>query len=362
MTQTNLFDPLTIRGTTFRNRLWVAPMCQYSADDEDGVPTDWHLAHLGSFASGGVGLIFTEATAVTPAGRISPQDLGLYNDEQQQAFARIVRLIHAQGVSAGIQLAHAGRKASTFKPWASERGTVPADQGGWQTVAPSALAFEGYDVPHELSVSEIDEIVEAFRASARRAIDAGFDVLELHAAHGYLLHQFLSPLSNSRSDEYGGSLENRARLLLRIVTGVRAEVGDAVPLFVRLSGTDWVQAGGWDIEQTTTVAGWARDAGADFFDVSSGGNVSGVHIPLTPGYQVTFATAVRDGAGVPTSAVGLITTAEQANGVVASGQADAVMMARQFLRDPHFALQAAHDLGVTLDYWPRQYERAAWRA
>ncbi|MCU1475700.1 MAG: Oxidoreductase [Subtercola sp.] len=362
MTSTNLFDPLTIRDTTFRNRLWVAPMCQYSAIKEDGVPTDWHLAHLGSFASGGVGLIFTEATGVNPAGRISPQDLGLYNDEQQAAFTRIVELIHAQGVRAGIQLAHAGRKASTFRPWASEQGTVPESLGGWRAVGPSAIAYNGYDVPHALTLAEIDEIVVAFRQAARRAIDVGFDVLEIHGAHGYLVHQFLSPLSNERTDEYGGSLENRARLLLRIITEIRAEVGETVPLFVRLSGTDWVESGGWDIEQTTTVARWAKDAGGDFFDISSGGNVAGANIPLAPGYQVEFAAAVRERAGVSTSAVGLITTAEQANEVVASGHADAVMMARQFLRNPHFALQAAHDLGVAIDYWPRQYERAVWRA
>ncbi|MEF2976987.1 NADH:flavin oxidoreductase/NADH oxidase [Subtercola sp. YIM 133946] len=358
---TGLFDPFTLRDTVFRNRLWVAPMCQYSVEKQDGVPTDWHLAHLGSFASGGVGLILTEATGVTPEGRISPQDLGLYTDEQQEAFERIVRLIHAQGVQAGIQLAHAGRKASTFRPWAEQSGTVPEAEGGWRAVAPSAIAFPGYDEPQELSAEEIEGVVEAFRASARRAIDAGFDVLELHAAHGYLLHQFLSPLSNTRTDAYGGSLENRARLLLDVVRAVRAEVGESVPLFVRLSATDWVPSGGWDAEQTTAVAAWAREAGADFFDISTGGNVTGVTIPVGPGYQVEFAAQVRAGAGVPTSAVGLITTAEEADAIVSSGQADAVMMARQFLRDPHFALQAAHDLGVTLPYWPAQYTRAAWR-
>ncbi|UFS60005.1 NADH:flavin oxidoreductase/NADH oxidase [Subtercola endophyticus] len=356
-----LFDPYTIRDTVFRNRLWVAPMCQYSAEKQDGVPTDWHLAHLGSFASGGVGLIITEATAVNPEGRISPQDLGLYNDEQQAAFERIVELIHSQGVKAGIQLAHAGRKASTYRPWAGEHGTIPVAEGGWRAVAPSAIAFSGYDEPAELDARGIDEVVAAFRASARRAVAAGFDVLELHAAHGYLLHQFLSPLSNTRTDLYGGSLENRARLLLRVVTEIREEVGDAVALFVRLSATDWVEAGGWDVEQTTTVAGWAREAGADFFDISSGGNVAGVTIPLSPGYQVEFAAQVRAGAGVATSAVGLITDAAQADQVITSGQADAVMMAREFLRDPHFALRAAHELGVTLDYWPPQYTRAVWR-
>ncbi|CAN5362732.1 NADH:flavin oxidoreductase/NADH oxidase [soil metagenome] len=335
-------------------------MCQYSVEKEDGVPTDWHLAHLGSFATGGVGLIVTEATGVNPAGRISPQDLGLYTDEQQAAFSRITSFIHAQGAVAGVQLGHAGRKGSTYRSWAERRGTVPASEGGWRAVAPSALAYPGYDVPEELTADAIAAIVGDFRAAGRRAVDAGFDVIEVHAAHGYLVHQFLSPLSNTRTDSYGGSLENRARLLIEIVTALRTEVGAGIPIFVRLSGTDWVESGGWDIEQTTTVTGWARDAGADFFDISSGGNVTGVKIPIGPGYQVGLAAHVRQQAGVPVSAVGLITTAAQAAEIVASGKADAVMMARQFLRDPHFALSAAHELGVTLDYWPHQYERAAW--
>ncbi|RFA11991.1 oxidoreductase [Subtercola boreus] len=361
MTSATLFSPLTIRATEFRNRLWVAPMCQYSAEKQDGVPTDWHLAHLGSFASGGVGLIITEATAVTPEGRISLQDLGLYTDEQQQAFARINTLLHAQGTATGIQLAHAGRKASVFRPWADTKGTVPLAEGGWSTVAPSAVAFPGYDVPAELTVDEIAQLVEDFRAAARRSVDAGFDVIELHAAHGYLMHQFLSPLSNERTDSYGGSLENRARFVLEVVAAVRAEIGELMPLFVRFSGTDWAASGGWDIQQTVTVAGWAKDAGADLFDVSSGGNVTGVTIPAAPLYQVELAETLRTEAGVPVSAVGLITTAAEAAEVVASGRADAVMMARQFLRDPHFALRAAHELGVTLDYWPPQYTRAAFR-
>ncbi|RFA13960.1 oxidoreductase [Subtercola boreus] len=361
MTSATLFSPLTIRATEFRNRLWVAPMCQYSAEKQDGVPTDWHLAHLGSFASGGVGLILTEATAVNPEGRISPQDLGLYTDEQQQAFGRINTLLHAQGTATGMQLAHAGRKASVYRPWADKEGTVPLAEGGWATVAPSAVAFPGYDEPAELTVDEIEQIIEDFRAAARRSVDAGFDVIELHAAHGYLMHQFLSPLSNDRTDSYGGSLENRARFVLEVVAAVRAEIGELMPLFVRFSGTDWSASGGWDIQQTVTVAGWAEDAGADLFDVSSGGNVTGVTIPVAPLYQVELAATLRAEAGVPVSAVGLITTAAEAAEVVASGRADAVMMARQFLRDPHFALRAAHELGVTLDYWPPQYTRAAFR-
>ena len=355
-----LFDPISLRGVTIRNRLWVAPMCQYSVEKRDGVPTDWHLVHLGSMAAGGAGLIVTEATAVSPEGRISPQDTGIWAGEQTTAWTRIVDHLHRQGATAGIQLAHAGRKASTWPAWgAAARGSVPADQGGWPALAPSAVAFPGYAEPEALDLAGIETVIADFTAAARRALDAGFDVLELHAAHGYLLHQFLSPLSNHRTDEFGGSLANRARLLLRIVAAVRAEAGESVPLLVRFSGTDYA-TDGWTVAETATVAGWAAEAGADFFDISSGGNVTGVHIPLGPGYQVPLARYVKDTAAVPVNAVGLITTAEQANDIVASGSADAVMLGREFLRDPHFALRAAHELGVHLDYWPGQYQRAAW--
>ena len=355
-----LFDPISLRGVTIRNRLWVAPMCQYSVQKQDGVPTDWHLVHLGSMAAGGAGLIVTEATAVSPEGRISAQDTGIWTDEQTAAWTRIVDHLHRQGATAGIQLAHAGRKASTWPAWgAAARGSVPADLGGWTALAPSALAFPGYAEPEALDLAGIETVIADFTAAARRALDAGFDVLELHAAHGYLLHQFLSPLSNHRTDEFGGSLANRARLLLRIVAAVRAEAGESVPLLVRFSGTDYA-TDGWTVAETATVAGWAAEAGADFFDISSGGNVTGVHIPLGPGYQVPLARYVKDTAGVPVNAVGLITTAVQANDVVVSGSADAVMLGREFLRDPHFALRAAHELGVHLDYWPGQYQRAAW--
>lgn len=354
-----LFSPYSIRSVEFRNRLWVAPMCEYSVDDEDGVPTDWHLVHLGAFARGGSGLVLTEATAVTPDGRISPQDTGIYTDEQRDAWSRIVSFIHSQGAAAGIQLAHAGRKASTYRPWVSERGSVPVSDGGWQAVAPSAVAFTGYAEPAELELDGIAHVIAAFASCARRSIDAGFDVLELHAAHGYLIHQFLSPLSNFRTDAYGGSLENRARLLIEIITAVRAEVGDDVPLFVRFSATDWAD-GGWDQEQTAEVAGWAVDAGADFFDISSGGLVSGTTIPIGPGYQVPLADFVKHASAVDVSAVGLITEARQAEEIVASGRADAVMLARAIMRDPHFPLRAAHELGVELDYWPEQYVRAKW--
>ena len=355
-----LFSPITLRETTFRNRLWVAPMCQYSVSKRDGVPHDWHLMHLGSLAAGGAGLVISEATAVSPEGRISPQDTGIWNSEQREAWERIVTLIHAQGAAAGIQLGHAGRKASTYPAWGTdEHGSVPAADGGWDTVSASVIPFGRYSAPAALDASGIDRVVSDFVQASIRAVNAGFDVIELHAAHGYLLHQFLSPLSNTRADEFGGSLENRARLLLRIVSEVRTAVGDKLPLFVRFSATDYTE-GGWDADQTATVAGWAAEAGADFFDISTGGNIAQATIPLSPGYQVPFAQHVRESAGVATSAVGLITDAAQAEAIVASGQADVVMMGRELLRDPHFPLRAAHELGVELDYWPGQYLRARW--
>jgi 2,4-dienoyl-CoA reductase-like NADH-dependent reductase (Old Yellow Enzyme family) len=354
-----LFEPLTVRSLTLRNRIWVAPMCQYSVFEEDGVPTPWHLVHLGALASGGSALIISEATAVTPEGRISPRDTGIWNDTQRDAWKPIVDFLHSQGAAAGIQLAHAGRKGSTYPAWGTDgRGTVPAADGGWIPVAPSAVAFPGYDEPEALDLAGIDAIVDAFAAGALRAVASGFDLLEIHAAHGYLVHQFLSPLSNQRDDEYGGSLENRARLLLRIVGAIREAVGEQIPLLVRFSATDWTE-GGWDEAQTSTVAGWARSAGADFFDISSGGNVTAT-IPLHPGYQVPFAEYVRSTADVPTSAVGLITDPHQAEEIVASGKADVVMLARELLRDPHWPLRAAFELGVDLDYWPGQYLRARW--
>jgi len=354
-----LFTPLTLRGTTFRNRLWVAPLCQYSVEKRDGVPTDWHLVHLGSFALGGAGLVMTEATAVNPEGRISPQDTGIWNNEQRDAWARVTAFLRSQGAVPGLQLAHAGRKASTWRPFDLPRGTVPVTEGGWEPVAPSPIAFEGYATPRALTTDEISQVVDDFVTAALRAVSAGFELLEIHAAHGYLLHQFLSPLSNDRTDEYGGSLENRARLLLAIVRAVRGAVGGHVPLLVRLSATDWSE-GGWDREQTAVVAGWAHEAGADLFDISTGGLVGGVHIPLAPGYQVPFAEFVHETAEAPVSAVGLITEARQAEEVVSSGRADAVMMGREMMRDPHFAWRAAAELGVELGYYPPQYLRARW--
>ena len=351
-----LFAPITVRGTTVRNRLWVTPMCQYSAEKQDGTPTDWHLVHLGSLARGGAGAVFTEATAVVPEGRISPQDLGLWNDSQRDAFARIVNFIHSQGAAAGIQLAHAGRKASTYRTWDERRGTVPTDDGGWPTVAPSAVAFPGYEPPVELTAAQIRGVAAAFAGAARRAIEAGFDMIEIHAAHGYLLHQFLSPLSNFRTDGYGGSLANRARALLETIDAVRSEAGPEVPIVVRFSATDWVE-GGWTLADTVTVARWAQEHGADMADVSSGGNVP-AHVPVGPGYQVPFATAVRTRAGVPSIAVGLVEEPRQAEQLVATGLADVVMMGRALLRDPNFPLRAAAALGVETGYAPPQYHRA----
>lgn len=351
-----LFSPLTIRSTVLRNRLWVSPMCMYSA--VDGMPDDWHLAHLAQFASGGAGLVIAEASAVLPEGRITPRDTGLWNDAQRDAWAGIVRAVHRRGAPIGIQLAHAGRKASTWWPWADESGAVPVAEGGWTTEGPSAVAFEGFAPPAALDAAGIDRVVDAFAAAARRAIDAGFDVLEIHAAHGYLLHEFLSPLSNRREDAYGGSLENRARLLLRVVDVVRAESGDA-PIFVRISATDHA-AGGFVPEEAAQVGDWAVAHGADLIDVSSGGLVAHQRIDAHPGYQVPLAAAVRRGGRIPASAVGLITDGAQAETVLASGDADAIFAGREWLRDPHFGLRAAHELGAAIT-WPDQYLRARWR-
>ncbi len=354
---TYLFSPVQLRGTTVRNRVWVAPMCQYSA--VDGVPNDWHLVHLGSFARGGAGLVLTEATAVSPEGRISSADTGIWNDEQREAWARIVDFLHGQGATAGMQLAHAGRKASTRPPFEG-RGSVPVDEGGWETVGPSAVAFPGLATPRELTVGEIDQVVEDFALAAGRALSAGFDVLEIHSAHGYLLHQFLSPLSNQRDDEYGGSFDNRVRLLLRVVDAVRSAVPTSTPVLVRVSATDWVE-GGWTPDDSVALARLLRDAQVDLVDVSSGGNAL-ADIPVEPGYQVPFARRIRQEAAIPTGAVGLVTEAKQAEELLADGAADVVLLARAMLRDPHWALRAAHELGVPVGDgvdWPKQYLRAA---
>ncbi len=347
-----LFTPWRVRGLTVANRAWVSAMCQYSATD--GVVGDWHLAHLGSLATGGFGLVMAEATAVAPEARISVRCPGLWNDEQVTAWRRVTDFAHAQGAHIGVQLAHAGRKASTMAPW-DDHPFALASEGGWTAVAPSELAFDGYPPPRALRVEEIDRVVDQFVAAARRARRAGFDVLEIHAAHGYLLHQFLSPLSNQRGDAYGGSFENRTRLVLRVAEAVRAAEPD-VPLFVRLSATDWVE-GGWDLDQTVALARALRESGVDLVDVSSGGNVATAVVPVGPGYQVPFASAVRRGAGVATSAVGLITEPDQAESILVDGDADAIMVARAALRNPRWALNAAEALGEFID-WRPQLERA----
>lgn len=354
---THLFEPITLRSLAVRNRIWLAPMCQYSA--LDGVPGDWHLVNLGARASGGFGLLLTEATAVTPEGRISPEDTGIWNDEQAQAWRRIVDFVHDRGSVIGIQLAHAGRKASTYRPWAPERGSVPIEDGGWPTEAPSPVAFEGYDTPEELAVDGLAGLVGAFAAAARRSVAAGFDTIEVHAAHGYLLHQFLSPLSNQRTDGYGGSFENRIRLLVEVVDAVRSVISKEMPLLVRISGTDWVD-GGWDLDQSTRLSTILGEHGVDVIDVSSCGNVA-APIPVGPGYQVPLAVGVRR-SGVVTATVGLITEPAQAEQILASGQADAVFLARAALRDPNWPLRAAHELGVPADEagCPEQYARGAW--
>jgi 2,4-dienoyl-CoA reductase-like NADH-dependent reductase (Old Yellow Enzyme family) len=348
-----LFQPLTIRGTTFRNRAWVSPMCQYSSID--GEPTDWHLVHLGSFARGGAGLVMQEATAVTPEGRISPDDAGIWNDEQAEGYARIATFISGQGAVPGIQLAHAGRKASTARPWHGRGYVDPAD-GGWPTVAPSPIAFGGYPVPKELSTAEIGALVDDFGAAARRALEAGFEVAEIHAAHGYLIHEFLSPLSNLRADEYGGGLTERSRFLFEVVDAVRAVWPEDKPVFVRLSATDWAPDG-WSVEETVSVSGELADRGVDLIDVSSGGLVAHQSITSGPGYQVPFARAVREGSAQLVAAVGMITEPAQAEQVLVEGSADAVMLARELLRDPHWPLRAAAALRAEVD-WPAQYLRA----
>lgn len=353
-----LFEPITLGSLTIRNRIWVPPMCQYSAEARDGVATAWHLAHLGSFARGGAGAVIVEATSVTPQGRISPQDLGLWNSEQEHALAPIVEFIQSQGAAAGIQLAHAGRKASTYRPWGEDggSGSVTDDDGGWATVAPSLQAYPGLHEPHALGHAEVSAIIEAFADSAQRAVRAGFDFLEIHGAHGYLLHEFLSPRSNTRDDDYGGSLHNRARLLLEATEAIRNRVGEKVPLLVRLSATDWLDEG-LTLADTVQVVRWLRERGVSMVDVSSGGNAP-VRIPVGPGYQVGLAATIRQETGMPVAAVGLITDPGQAEHILATEQADVVLIGRESLRDPHFPLRAAQRLGHRLDYVPGQYERA----
>jgi 2,4-dienoyl-CoA reductase-like NADH-dependent reductase (Old Yellow Enzyme family) len=352
----SLFAPLELGNITLPNRIVVSPMCQYSS--EDGFANDWHLVHLGSRAAGGAALVITEATAVTPEGRISPGDLGLWKDEHIPELKRIVDFLHGQGSFAGIQLAHAGRKASMSAPWLGEH-VVPVEDGGWDdVVAPSAIAFAPhYKQPRELDEARIDRIVNAFGQAARRAMQAGFDVIEIHAAHGYLLHEFLSPLSNHRSDIYGGPLENRSRALMRVVDAVREWWPQEKPLFVRISATDWAD-GGWNIQESIALAAQLRLRRVDLLDVSSGGLVPGVKIPVGPGYQTHFSEQIRRETGILTGTVGMITDPAQADHILRTGQADLVLLAREFLRDPYWALHAADELGQKIA-WPVQYLRAA---
>ena len=359
-----LFQPLALRSLELQHRGWVSPMCQYSCDPDDGpgVPNDWHLVHLGAFATGGAALILTEAAAVNAEGRISPRDAGLYNDEQAGAWQRITSFVHRNGAAEakiGVQLAHAGRKASTYWPFSGKQGSVPASDGGWQTLGPSETAFEGYAAPAAMSVYHIRGVISAFAAAAVRAVDAGFDTVEIHAAHGYLLHQFQSPLINERDDEWGGDEAGRNRLTLAVIDSVRAVVPDSMPLLLRISATDWAP-GGVDLAASVRLAREAAARGVDLVDVSSGGAVAHQQIKPGLGYQTGFSAAIRQEAHVATGAVGLLTTPGQAEHAIATGQADGVFIARAALRDPHWWLRATFELGYDIT-WPPQYERAVPR-
>lgn len=349
-----LFEPFAQRSLTLRNRIVVSPMCQYSATD--GLPDDWHLVHLGSRAVGGAAAVIAEASAVSAEGRISPGDTGIWNDAQTQAWAPIARFIVDHGAVPGIQLAHAGRKASTAPPWQGGK-PVPVEAGGWTPVAPSALAFdEGHAAPGVLDEAGIAKVAADFRAAAQRSLAAGFQLIELHAAHGYLLHQFLSPLSNRRVDRYGGDFDNRVRLTLEVIEAVRQVWPERLPLWLRISATDWTD-GGWDLEQSVALAQRVRRLGVDLIDASSGGLIPGVRIAVGPGYQVPFAAQIRRHAGIATGAVGLITRADQAERIIQGGEADVVLLARELLRDPYFPHRAAQQLGVAIEA-PPQYQRA----
>lgn len=355
-----LFEPYTLRSVTIPNRVWMAPMCQYSAEATGpgaGVPTDWHFAHYAARAAGGTGLILVEATAVAPEGRISPYDLGIWTDTQTGAFRRITRFLKEQGAVPGIQIAHAGRKASTGRPWKGG-GPVGPDAAGWQPVAPSPVPFDdGHPVPDELTTDQIAALPGQFADAARRALDAGFEVVEVHGAHGYLIGEFLSPHSNHRTDEYGGSFENRTRFALEVVDAVRAVWPQDLPLFFRISATDWLEENGWTADETVRLASLLKEHGVDLLDVSSGGNAARVRIPVGPGYQVPFAARVRNETELPVAAVGLITDPEQAEKVLANGEADAVLLGRELLRSPSWARRAAQELGGTVRV-PDQYHRS----
>jgi len=347
-----LFDPLTIGSVTFQNRVWVSPMCQYSATD--GLIGDWHRAHLNAFATGAPGLIMVEATGVVPEGRISIGCTSLHTQAHADAFKPMINFAHSHNVKMGIQLAHAGRKASTMRPWDDHR-MATTDEGGWQSVSSSAIAFHGYPEPRALTVDEIHQLTHDYVAAAKRAIAVGFDVIEIHAAHGYLMHQFYSPLANTRTDEYGGSFDNRVRFLLETVRAVRSAIPASTPLFVRISATDWVD-GGWNLVDSIELCTQLKALGVDLIDVSTGGNFHNAPIKATPGFQVPFAAAIRTEAAIMTAAVGLITEAEQAQYIIETGEADAVFLARAMIRNPRWALNAAEKLGVKIP-WPHQLER-----
>ena len=353
----HLFSPIKIKSIEFKNRIVVSPMCEYSS--EDGFATDWHLVHLGARAVGGAGLILTEANAVSPEGRISYGDLGIYKDEHIQKLKQITDFIHANGSVAGTQLAHAGRKASHTKPWDGGTQILPGEPNGWQSVAPSNVAFTYKEqAPLELDKAGIEKVKADFKSAAKRSLDAGFKLIELHGAHGYLIHEFLSPLSNQRTDEYGGSFENRIRFLLEVIESVQEVWPDELPLFVRISATDWTQ-GGWTADDSLALAKILINKGVDLVDCSTGGNVANAKIPVKPGYQVEFAERIKKETGLLTGAVGMITKSAQANEIIEQGEADMIFIAREFLRDPNFPLRAAHELGVEVQ-WPVQYERAKW--
>lgn len=352
--KSNLFSPIKIRNLEFKNRIVVSPMCEYSA--KEGVPNNWHLVHLGSRAVGGAALVIVEATGVSPEGRISPGDLGIWNEKQIEAFSEITLFIKEQNSLPGIQLAHAGRKASTHIPWQGS-GAVKESEGGWKTLAPSAIPFDAnYPVPKEMSKADIRMVCDQFVAATKNAMKAGFEVVELHMAHGYLLNEFLTPLSNKRTDEYGGSIENRMRFPLEVTEGVRKVWPQDKPLFVRISATDWVE-GGWTLEDSIVLGKKLKDLGVDLIDCSTGGSSPSAQIKSGPGYQVEFSEGVRKNVGIKTGAVGIITNAKQAEDILQSGKADMILMARELLRDPYFPLHAAKELGEDI-HWPVQYERA----
>lgn len=356
---TKLFSPLKLRDLEVRNRIFIAPMCQYSCENQDGVVNSWHEVHYGSRAVGGAGMIIVEATAVSAEGRITPWCAGIYNEEQVVAWKRVNDIIVKHGARTAIQLAHAGRKASTQRGWDGKSGSVPLGDNGWSTVSSTTVAFDGYAAPRELETAEIYRIVEEWKASAERSVRAGFEAIEIHAAHGYLIHQFLSPLTNERTDEFGGSLENRARLLLEITKAIRSVIPQSMPLMIRFSATDY-REGGWDLEQTQQVAKWCADLGVDLFDISSGGLITGVTIPTGPGYQVPLAIGVGEVIDQPVAAVGQITTSAQAEKILQGGGVEVIAIARASLRDPYWPLRAAAELDVEVDYWPTQYLRGKW--